>query len=120
MILELQNLNFIKNLIYLLLFSLFLLISPEVHRTPNGGVPRTVAKKFYEIRARRETILSKTNPICGKPQMNVTSFTINNYEENRPPNPPKANPIQTQFNPIKSQLKPISNPISKKARNERK
>ncbi len=42
-------------------------------------------------------------------QINATSVTIKNYEENRLPNPSKANPKQTQFNPIKAnltQLKP--------------
>jgi len=32
-------------------------------------------------------------------QINVTSVLIKNYEENRPPNPAKTNPIQTQFKP---------------------
>jgi hypothetical protein len=55
---ELQNLNFIKKLIYLLLFSLFLLISLVRHSllSRHSLVRRrmataTVAKKIYEIRA---------------------------------------------------------------------
>ncbi len=58
----------------------------------------------------------QNKPNLREAKMNVTSVTIANYEETRPPNPAKANPKQTQFNPIQSQLKPIS----KKAKNERK
>jgi hypothetical protein len=67
---ELQILNFIKNLIYLLLFSLFLLIP--------------VAKKFYEIRATNFDKLCKTNPICRKPKMNATKVLTKGYENIRP------------------------------------
>jgi len=34
----------------------------------------------------------KTNPITKRPKMNVTSVTIANYEENRPPTPRKNKP----------------------------
>ena len=40
-------------------------------------------------------------------QTNVTSVTIKNYEENRPPNPPKNKPNSNPIKPNQSQLKPI-------------
>jgi len=65
----------------------------------------SVAKNFYEIRSTNLNFLFKTNPIFGKTQINVTSVTLNNYEEYWPCSLAKANPKQTQFNPIQSQLK---------------
>jgi len=120
----------------------FLLNSPEVHRTPNGGVPRTVAKKILRTTPALLVPQVSSCPGClcprcvfilpamslaewnyvevvefipkggnnepfklfiqNKPnllnaQMNVTSVTIKDYEEIRPPNPAKTNPIQTQL-----------------------
>ena len=91
MILELQNLNFIKNLIYLLLFSLFLLIS--------------VAKKFYEIRATNFDKLYKTNPdpyYLKVAKMNASTVLTTGYE-NKPPrsraeNKPNSNPAHKASN----------------------
>ena len=55
-----------------------------------------------EVPARRETIYIQNKPNLRKAQMNVTSVTIANYEEIRPPNPAKAKPMQTKFNTIKA------------------
>jgi len=41
----------------------------------------------------------QNKPNLREAQMNLTSVTIKNYEENRPPNPAKTNPIQTQNKP---------------------
>ena len=82
--------SFLKNLSIYYYFLFFLLNS--------------VAKKIYEILATNFDKLCKTNPICGKTQINVTSVTLNNYEESRPPTPPKTNPIQSQSKPIQTQF----------------
>ena len=88
MIIKPQKLNFIKNLIYLLLFSLFLLIS--------------VAKKFYEIPATNYYFLSKTNPITKRDKMNINKVLTKDYENKRlfrrPENKPNSNPISNPDN----------------------
>jgi hypothetical protein len=78
-----QILNLIKNLIYLLLFSLFLLIS--------------VAKKFHEIQATNFDTLCKTNPITKTSKINASAVLTKGYENKRPRRRGENKPKQTQF-----------------------
>ena len=96
MILELQKLNFIKNLIYLLLFSLFSLYPPW---SATALATATVAKKFYEIRATNYDKLYKTNPISEMPKMNVNKVLTRGYENKRLFRCAENKPKQTQFHP---------------------
>ena len=80
-----QTLNFIKNLIYLLLFSLFLLIS--------------VAKNSTKYDRQIITFYLKQTQFAGKPKMNVTKALTKGYENKLPPAAQKTNPIKPNFTP---------------------
>jgi len=69
----------------------------------------SVAKKFYEIRATNFDKLCKTNPICGKDGNAPTSLLLTTNDQRLATREAQSKPNLTQFNPI-----------SKKAKNERK
>jgi hypothetical protein len=87
---ELQILNFIKNLIYLIIFSL------DEQRALRPLLI-SVAKKFYEIQATNFDKLCKTNPITKRTKMNVTKVLTKGYENKRLHGRGKNKPKQTQF-----------------------
>jgi len=64
---EPQIASFLKTLSIYYYFLFFLLNSPEVHRTPNGGVPRTVAKKILRTMNNEQLLLFIQN----KPNLNI-------------------------------------------------
>ena len=92
MILELQTLNFIKNLIYLSI----IIFSLDEQRALRPLLI-SVAKKFYEIQATNFDKLCKTNPITKTSKMNASTVLTKGYENKRPrsreENKPNSNPI---------------------------
>jgi len=66
----------------------------------------SVAKKILRNTSAPENLFMQNKPNFRKAQINVTSFTIASYEDNRTCSRAKAKPIQTQSNPIQTQFKP--------------
>ena len=93
MILELQNLNFIKNLIYaIIIFSL------DEQRALRPLLI-SVAKKFYEKRARRETIYIQNKPNFRKDGNAPTSLLLTTNDQRLATREAQNKPKQTQFKP---------------------